>query len=450
MKTNVKTARPTLSTHEGGHAQRIDATQQLERTVMTFLLFENQYYESGVDIADRITKLVPEVAPAEVARIAVEARTVMNMRHAPLFLVREMARLKTHRPYVADTLAKVIKRADELAEFMALYFKDGRIPIAHSVRKGLDAAVRNFDEYAFGKYKGDGKVVKPRDVFRMVRPRPEGEDQSALWKKVVHGGLETPDTWEVALSANDGLSKQEKWTRLLSEKRLGGLALLRNLRNMSQEDVDSKLIREAVLNGNYRYVLPFRFLAAATVVPQFEDVLEQAMFKSLADKPKLSGHTVILVDVSGSMIGAKLSEKSDLDRLQGAIGVAMVGRELCEWPDIFAFDNNVHAIPPRRGFALRDQINSHRGGGTLLGQAVAYANALKPDRLIVISDEQSADRVPSPVGTAYMLNVGTYQNGVGYGNGWTNISGFSEGVFNYILAAEGNRQTAEVDETIEG
>ena len=48
----------------------------------------------------------------------------MKLRHAPLWVVREMARHDGHKALVADTLAKVIQRADELAEFLALYWKD--------------------------------------------------------------------------------------------------------------------------------------------------------------------------------------------------------------------------------------------------------------------------------------------------------------------------------------
>ena len=35
-----------------------------------------------------------------------------------------------------------------------------------------------------------------------------------------------------------------------------------------------------------------------------------------------------------------------------------------------------------------------------------------------------------------MINVGSYKNGVGYGN-WTHIDGFSEAVIRYIREYEG-------------
>lgn len=35
-----------------------------------------------------------------------------------------------------------------------------------------------------------------------------------------------------------------------------------------------------------------------------------------------------------------------------------------------------------------------------------------------------------------MINVATDKNGVGYGNGWTHVDGFSEGVLRWIHAFE--------------
>src|SRR6266851_4498200 len=106
-------------THEGAPARNISPELQLRRSVLACLLWERQFYEDGVEIAGRIAELVPKVAAEKVAALAVEAREQMKLRHAPLLTVREMARHKTHRALVAGTLARVIQRADELAEFVA-------------------------------------------------------------------------------------------------------------------------------------------------------------------------------------------------------------------------------------------------------------------------------------------------------------------------------------------
>jgi hypothetical protein len=57
------------------------------------------------------------------------------------------------------------------------------------------------------------------------------------------------------------------------------------------------------------------------------------------------------------------------------------------------------------------------------------------DRIVVITDEQSADRVPTPKGKGYMVNVASAKNGVGYGE-WMHIDGWSEAVIEYIRESE--------------
>ncbi len=133
---------PALRTHEGAPAVQISAEAQLRRSVLACMLWENQFYEDGVTIADRIAALVPRVEAAKVAALAIEAREQMKLRHAPLLLVREMARYATHRGLVAETLARVIQRADELAEFLAIYWKDGRQPLVRAGEEGTGRGVQ--------------------------------------------------------------------------------------------------------------------------------------------------------------------------------------------------------------------------------------------------------------------------------------------------------------------
>jgi hypothetical protein len=74
-------------------------------------------------------------------------------------------------------------------------------------------------------------------------------------------------------------------------------------------------------------------------------------------------------------------------------------------------------------------------GSTQLGAAVAAVGKLPHDRLIVISDEQSHDRVPDPKGLGYMINVASNRNGVGYGK-WVHIDGWSDAVVRFITEHE--------------
>ena len=429
-------------THERAPARHISPELQLRRSVLACLLWEKQFYEDGVEIAGRIAQVVPKVAAEKVAALAVEAREQMKLRHAPLLLVREMARHRTHRGLVADTLAQVIQRADELSEFVAIYWKDGRIPLSGQVKKGLAAAFPKFDEYALAKYDRGGPV-KLRDVLFLCHAKPRDAAQAGVWKKLIWGRLNPPDTWEVALSS--GADKREAWQRLLAENKLGALALLRNLRNMREAGVEEELVLSALRSMSTARVLPFRFLAAARYASQWEETLEQAMLKCVAGQEKLAGKTIVLVDVSGSMT-APLSRRSEMQRTDAAYGLAVLLREIGEKVSVFSFSDDLVEVPARRGFALRDAIDaSQHHNSTQLGKAVESLNQNeKYDRLIVISDEQRHDSVPGPrqwsgghprPSNGYVINVASYKNGVGYGK-WTHIDGWSESVVEYIRTLE--------------
>jgi len=427
-----------LRTHEGAPARHLSNELQLRRSVLACLLWENQFYEDGVEIAGRIAELVPKVEAERVAALAVEAREQMKLRHAPLLLVREMARHKTHRGLVAETLERVIQRADELCEFVAIYWKDGRVPLSGQVKKGLAAAFPKFDEYQLAKYYRGGPI-KLRDVLFLCHAKPRDDAQAGVWKKLIWGRLAVPDTWEVALSAagaGNGASKTEAWTRLVAENKLGALALLRNLRNLREAGVDEELVLSALEAMNTQRVLPFRFLAAARHAPQWEPALEAAMLKWVTSQPKLAGKTALLIDISGSMT-ARLSGRSEMLRTDAAYGLAVLLREIGEHVAVYSFSDNLAEVPARRGFALRDAIDtSQRHNGTYLGKAVEQLNQNERyDRLIVITDEQAHDTVPNPQGKGYVINVASYKNGVGYAE-WTHIDGWSESVVEYVRTLE--------------
>jgi 60 kDa SS-A/Ro ribonucleoprotein len=436
-KMNVWKRMFPVRTHEGAVAQKVSPKLELRRTVLTCLLWEDTFYENGSGIAARVAELVRENKPEDVAALAREARDQMQLRHVPLFLVRELARRKGTGPLVAETLEHVIQRADELGEFVALYWKQKKEPLSAGVKRGLARAFTKFDPYQLAKYNRES-VVKLRDVLFLCHAKPKNEEQVAAWKKLVEGSLESPDTWEVALSAQKG--KKETFERLLQEGKLGGLALLRNLRLMIAAGVSQKLIRQRLDTGVAR-ALPFRFVTAARCAPKLEDALESAMLEGVAGLPELAGSTGLLVDVSGSM-NAALSKKSETTRMDAAAGLAILLREKAEEFSLATFSDSCVELPHRRGFALRDAIvKSQAHASTCLKRALTHlSNQLdwkKLGRLIVITDEQPHDGIlPAWTAQAYVVNVAPYKHGLSYGNGWTHIDGWSERIVDYIAAVE--------------
>ncbi len=474
---NAKTKAPVKRTHGGAKASIVSSEEQLRRSVMACMLWEDSFYETGETIAARIAGLIKQVEPSKVAQIAIEARTSQKLRHVPLLIAREMARLPNHKGLVGKLLPEIIQRADELSEFLAIYWKDGKCPISAQVKKGLAAAFGNFNEYQLAKYNRDG-AVKLRDAMFLCHPKPadvgatsikhrtykDGHAKSllrhtdSLYHKLAEGTLQTPDTWEVELSG--GADKFETFTRLMEQDKLGALAFLRNLRNMEQSGVSKALVLDYAKRVNLDRVLPFRFIAAWRAVPSWQNMIEEMMLRCLEKTPKLPGKTVLIIDTSGSMHGKKVSAKSDLNRLDAAGALAILIKEVAENPVIYATAGNdatrVHKtmqVPARRGFELSKifsdmELEPKIGhGGIFLTQVMDYVAGEQgtADRVIVVTDEQdtslgaSAKCDPSKANafgdSNYLVNVSCDQNGIGY-NKFTHISGWSEAIIDYIRASE--------------
>lgn len=431
-RLNTTTARNTEVTHGGVPAPAISDYQRLRRSVLACMLWENGFYEDGKSIAERIQECAERVSVDQLSALAVEARSQHNLRHVPLLLLSVLAK-RAKGKTVSETIAKVLQRADEMAEFLAVYWRNGKTPISKQVKVGLAKAFQKFDAYQLAKYNRDG-AIKLRDVLFLCHAKPKDDKQAETWKALVGGTLPAPDTWEVALSA--GQDQKAVWERLISEGKLGYLALLRNLRNMTEAGVDRNLIGQAILarKGAER-VLPFRYVAAARACPTLEAYLDQALSESIAGMPALSGNTVVLVDVSGSM-DDRLSSKSDLRRIDAAAALASIIHGNLR---VFTFSQTLVEVPPRRGMAGVDTIiQSQPHSGTALGGAVDFINKnVSCDRLIVITDEQATDcTAPGPAARrGYMINVAAYNSGVGYG-AWVHIDGFSESVLRWMTEYE--------------
>lgn len=483
-RTNLAAKTELLYTHGGGRATlHLTPIQQLRRSVASCLLWEQEHYESGQTIADRILTLIPQCDPSAVAALAVEARHEMNLRHVPLLLLAGLTN-NFNGKMIGDTIARTIGRADELAELVSIYAKTNKVEpskvrsiVTKQMKRGLSMAFAKFSAHELAKYNRDS-VVKLRDVAFLVHAKAPSKEKGAVLANLVNRSffpeqtkssgfpvratyeldgtpqLETPDTWEVALSG--GADKKETFERLLREEKLGYLALLRNLRNMVGAGVDRTLIRTALLarKGAHK-VLPFRFLAAAKAEPSLESVIDEAFLAHLQQQPKLPGRTVVIVDVSGSM-GARLSMKSDLTRAQAASAVGAILREVCDDVAVYATAGSdwkhTHAtaeVPARRGIALIDAIwamcHPLGGGGIFLNQVMSWVNEREKtyDRVIVITDEQDCSRgtadapeQANPLGQFnYLINVASAKNGIGYGK-WTHIDGFSESCLRFIQEHE--------------
>lgn len=441
----------------GAYAARQEAVSLLKRVVMANLLWEDIAYIDGKQVADQLIELVPKCQPEDVYEIALAARLEQKLRHTPLLLAVEMCRYPQHAKYVSRLLPQIITRADMLTDFLALYWNrnGSKKTVSHQALKGLAAAFHNFDEYQFAKYDRVTQV-KIRDVMFLCHPKPCNPEEATLFRKIADRNLAVPDTWEVALSS--GEDKKAAWERLISQKRLGALAFLRNLANMRKTGVERSIIEKGFDDLSSSMLLPFDFLKAAKMNPDFKHLIEPAMLKAAANQPRLCGRTLLIVDVSGSMF-SRVSAKSELSRLDCAKAMAILASEVCDdYEIVCTAGNDITRIGahewiqyPIRGFDMMKQIKGTcrriGHGGIFTRQCLEWCKdkfaGMKPfDRIIVFSDSQDCDypdkRVPKPFAPLnYICDISCNTHGIAYNGVWTaEISGFSEHFLSYIAQCE--------------
>lgn len=418
--------------------------QILYRTCMACMLWEDLFYETGSDVAERISRLLPECTTQEIHELVIATAEDAKLRKLPLFLILELAKLKRPNRGIRELTARIIRRPDQMSDMLEILWKDNpNAPIPNGVRRGMADAFRRFSDYSLAKYKGRRSDVSLRDVIRLVRPKPTNETQAALWGRLVNDTLTPPMTWEVELSSSE--DKRETWLNLINGNMLGGLAFVRNIRNMLVANVPENLIIDALMKHKCMGdVYPYQFALARRQIDtnriNLHHAISTVMFSSVAELPKLKGRTMVMLDISGSM-STKLSARGDATRCMAAGALAGSLKTICEDSVVFVF--NTHAIELSPELNASSIYNSCQapGGNTLLGSALkdALGTLDEPiDRLVIITDEQSQDKPVFPTGVkTYIVNVGCSQNGIDTsGAEVTVINGFSDHIVRYISRIE--------------
>ncbi|SKC06533.1 TROVE domain-containing protein [Soonwooa buanensis] len=425
----------------------------LRRVTLANLLFESNYYQPADEIMTQIENLCSKVSGEQIVELALECRFEQKLRHTPLWLL--ILANEIHDTPVKDAIAKISNRPDMTMDLLQmLKVRNGSYKMSKSVKKGLAKAFDNYDEYQISKYKKSNLDLSLVDVVNLVHPKPTAKNEAAL-KALVNDELKPANTWEVALSQGSG--KKETFERMISEKSLGSLAILRNLRNMIEADLSRKDIQNAISQVNSGWLTPLNFLAAQRNAPEFTSDIDKAM-KNCFSQEKISGTTILAIDVSGSM-GGITSSNSKFSRMDLAFAMAAVGTYVFE-DLILVFTAGSDAerkgahLVWKNGYGLglfdhfNDIFGKLGGGGIFTYQLCEWLKnegyAKDADRLVVISDSQDIDahygsaKIPDtkPYQSSYIIDISSHTHGIKT-NHWTaEINGWSDKVFQYIRALE--------------
>ena len=91
-----------------------------------------------------------------------------------------------------------------------------------------------------------------------------------------------------------------------------------------------------------------------------------------------------------------------------------------------------------RGIPLVEEIRRTNSGGTRIGASVkTVIREENPDRLIIITDEESEDNIENPKCETWILNVASYKPVLQVAGNVRRIFGFSERVLDFIKYEQG-------------
>lgn len=377
--TQKTKSRNVTTNYEGGKAYSLNPEIELYTAVCTSALSPKFYMPD--DGTMRIRQLVSKVNPEFAAALAVYARENMYLRSVPLVLLVELARIGKLK---SETVGRAIQRPDEIYELLGYYQIANQRTGTKKLNK-LSAAIYHgikqifqsgkFDEYQFAKY--DRKTdITFKDAIFLTHPKAQNPEQDKLFKKIIEGKLETPYTWETELSAKG--NTKEVWEQLIDSKKVGYMALLRNLRNILQVGVSNIHIekvcdylsnKETVKKSKQ---LPFRFLSAyrelkkvgITLTPYILETLEKAITHSAANIKGygLDTNVVIACDVSGSMQHS-ISEKSSVQNYDIGLILGMLLQSRCKSVVSGMFGDRWKVIQLPRNQILSNADEMHRREG---------------------------------------------------------------------------------------
>lgn len=433
----TKTGKNIVKNIEGGKAYKMSAEMELYSLVCTSMVSDPKYTSS--EDFQRLTELVSKCNPEFVVKLAVYARTKMNLRTIPLVLTVVLAKVHKGDNLVSNMVQGVVKRADEITELLAFYQvanqrtgtkKLGKL--SNQIQKGIKKVfeANTFNEYQLQKYNRKTEVTL-RDALFLTHPKPVDANQKDLFEKIINDTLETPYTWETQLSEAGKVdspltTKKDVWEELIDSGKVGYMALLRNLRNIIDADVSPEHIGkvakriadpEQVRNSKQ---FPFRFLSAYrslagtagnTWMMSRRDIdyppslKKDAMVRALEKAIRVSVENVslfddenesqlIAMDVSASMMGP-VSPKSTVENYDIGVILGLLASSKLKNSTVGMFGDSWKPLIFKTNNILEesDNIRKREGevGYTTNGWRVldwAITNERKFDRILFFTDEQ--------------------------------------------------------------
>ncbi len=359
----------------------------------------------GMTPAQLMEKAIDDALDVDIEKTLQEAVRLRNEDHIRTTPQVILVRAANHSKAKGTGLIRkygpeISKRLDEPAVALAYQIAKygGKAPIPNALKRLWKDILEKASEYQIAKYRMDAREAKLVDVVNLVHPKSEAVS------KLVKGELKNEKTWEAILSAGGKDSKKDSWAKAIPH--MGHMALLRNLRNFHQAEVDSKsYLGKLVETAKGGQQLPFRYYSAYKVLseaggkPNVLDAVEECLMDSLGNLPIFSGRVMSLCDNSGSAKGTTTSSMGTMRVASiGNLTGILTGMRADEgYLGVFGDGLQTMAVQKRASVFQQaqkaDELGNQDHGGTENGIWLFWDKAIKEkrhwDHVFVYSDMQA-------------------------------------------------------------
>lgn len=396
-KTKGVTRLPDTTNIDGAPAYRQEAKLELASLLATSFLTPLQAHRGSDATLDRMRELLGQVDPLFAAKAAVYMRNTDGMRSITHATAGELAARVKGEDWTKRFFDKVVRRPDDATEILAYYLANYGKPLPNSLKKGLGSALGKFDEYQLARYRGEGKDISLIDVVNLCHPKPTVKNAEAL-AKLVRGTLRETATWSAQMTqaGGDAEAKADVWRQQLESRKIGYLALLRNLRNIAETPELIPLAVELLTDKQFvekSLMFPFQFISAYRELqghPALLRAVSDAVDLSLANVPDL-GKTFIVIDASGSMGMTAAGSQITNFEVGALFGAAYFKKDL---GDVATFSSTTRYIdglnPGDSTMTIFETIRRKGSQGFDTNFASIFSKAKgKYDSIVIFSDMQA-------------------------------------------------------------
>lgn len=515
----------TTHTHQGGVGYTYKPEFELIALLSTGL--GDKYYEKDDERVKRLIDIISQIKDKEfVAKALIYARSVIGQRSVThlgaVILAKYISGTDLATRFFSKRTRKankggVIYRLDDILEIIACYTllnpstkkrANGKLTVnlPNSMKKGFKKALEAADEFELARYQGKGKTFSMIDVVNLVHPTPSKE-MAKVFKALMDGTLKQSNTVEAKNSATGQIVatklktgeitkeeadqeleevKLDNYLELIRGRKIGYIALIRNLRNIivnnpSKELIndtctlltDQKMIKQSLIFPHQIDIATEVLLQefAPNKIKQLLEALNKAYELAIPNLVELFQHgkTAVVIDTSGSMhggatvkMGGKSINKEPIEK------AALIGATLAKGAgaDLYQFSSTCADIK----YNPLDTVNSIKniclsrqgevGHSTNFGEIFKRLGVTSGyDRIFIISDMQGGDSIVAGSdyqnynkkhGKPFIYTIDIQ----GYGttmfkqnsNNLVQLFGYSADIYEYIRKAELNPQ--EIIDTI--